>query len=59
METVAKRKELAGDDKAAKAKKAQVSAKANKALQMKAKQRIPFQNGDLECMWQEFDIFPS
>ena len=35
------------------------SAKANKALQMKAKQRIPFQNGDLECMWQEFDIFPS
>ena len=33
------------------------SAKASKALQMKSKQQIPFQNGDLDCMWQEFDIY--
>jgi putative N6-adenine-specific DNA methylase len=35
------------------------SAAANKALQMKAAQRIPFQNGDLDCMWQQFDIYES
>ena len=35
------------------------SAAANKALQMKAAQRIPFQNGDLDCMWQQFDIYAS
>ncbi len=35
------------------------SAAANKALQMKATQRIPFQNGDLDCMWQQFDIYAS
>jgi putative N6-adenine-specific DNA methylase len=33
------------------------SAKASKALQMKSNQQIPFQNGDLDCMWQEFDIY--
>ena len=33
------------------------SAKASKALQMKSKQQIPFQNGDLDCVWQEFDIY--
>ena len=35
------------------------SAAANKAIQMKATQRIPFQNGDLDCMWQQFDIYVS
>jgi putative N6-adenine-specific DNA methylase len=33
------------------------SAKASKALQMKSKRQIAFQNGDLDCMWQEFDIY--
>ncbi|HAG48558.1 MAG TPA: RNA methyltransferase [Cryomorphaceae bacterium] len=35
------------------------SAAASKALQMKATQRIAFQNGDLDCMWQQFDIYSS